>query len=110
MSLIKEGENKMRTIKVLENTSSETKREFYVPVITDTTPVRPENRPEKEIDLYFWQMIERNRRATEYSQNVAKHKVRPVSRLKLILSGLLAGTCMICFSIGFFWIGLISNF
>ena len=106
MSLIKEGENKMSAIKVLENTSAETKREFYVPVITDTTPVRPE----KEIDLSFWQMIERNRRATEYSQSVAKRKVRPVSRLKLILSGVLAGTCIICFSIGFFWIGLISNF
>ena len=106
MSLIKEGENKMSAIKVLENTSAETKREFYVPVITDTTPVRPE----KEIDLSFWQMIERNRRATEYSQSVEKRKVRPVSRLKLILSGILAGTCMICFSVGFFWIGLISNF
>ena len=106
MSLIKEGENKMSAIKVLENTSAETKREFYVPVITDTTPVRPE----KEIDLSFWQSIERNRRAKEYSQSVAKRKVRPVSRLKLILSGVLAGTCMICFSIGFFWIGLISNF
>ena len=104
--MIKEGENKMSAIKVLENTSAETKREFYVPVITDTTPVRPE----KEINLSFWQMIERNRRATEYSQSVAKRKVRPVSRLKLILSGILAGTCMICFSIGFFWIGLISNF
>ena len=61
-------------------------------------------------DLSFWQMIERNRRATEYSQSVAKRKVRPVSRLKLMLSGVLAGTCMICFSVWFFWIGLISNF
>ena len=96
----------MSAIKVLENTSVETKREFYVPTITDTTPVRPE----KEIDLSFWQNIERNRRAKEYSQSVAKRKVRPVSRLKLILSGLLAGTCMVWFSIGFFWIGLFSNF
>ena len=87
-------------------TNKETKREFYVPTITDTTPVRPE----KEIDLSFWKMVERNRRATEYSQSVAKRKVRPVSRLKLILSGLLAGTCMVGFSIGFFWIGLFSNF
>ena len=106
MSLIKEGENEMSAIKVLENTSAETKREFHVPTITDTTPVRPE----KEIDLSFWQNIERNRRAKEYSQSVAKRKVRPVSRLKLILSGLLAGTCMVGFSIGFFWIGLFSNF
>ena len=100
--MIKEREeNKMSAIKVLES-----KREFYVPTITDTTPVRAE----KEIDLSFWQMIERNRRATEYSQSVVKRKVRPVSRLKLILSGILAGTCIICFSVGFFWIGLISNF
>lgn len=106
MSLIKEGENKMSAIKVLENTTEPKAREFCVPTITDTTPVRPK----KEIDLSFWQMIERNRRATEYSQSVAKRKVRPISRLKLILSGLLAGTCMVGFSIGFFWIGLFSNF
>lgn len=92
----------MSAIKVLENASTETKREFYVPIITDTTPVRPE----KEIDLSFWQNIERNRRATEYSQSVARRKVRPVSRLKMILSGVLAGTCMVCFSVGFFIIGL----
>lgn len=96
----------MNAIKVTTTNTGETKREFYVPIITDTTPVRPK----KEIDLSFWKMVERNRRATEYSQSVAKRKVRPVSRLKLILSGLLAGTCMVGFSIGFFWIGLFSNF
>ena len=107
--MIKEREeNRMSAIKVLENTSAETKREFYVPTITDTTSVRPE----KEIDLYFWQMIERNRRAKEYSQNVQarRESKRICVKVKRILSGILAGTCMICFSIGFFWIGLISNF
>ena len=92
----------MSAIKVLENTSAETKREFYVPTITDTTPVRPK----KEIDLSFWQMIERNRRATEYSQNVARLQKSRTGKVKRILSGLLAGTCMIAFSVGFFVIGL----
>ena len=103
--MIKERGVNMNAIKAV-TTNKETKREFYVPTITSTEPIQME----KEINLSFWQMIERNRRATEYSQSVAKRKVRPVSRLKLILSGILAGTCMICFSIGFFWIGLISNF
>lgn len=98
----------MSAIKVLENTSAETKREFHVPTITDTTPVRPE----KEIDLSFWEMIERNRRATEYSQSVhvRQQSKRIGGKVKRILSGILAGTCMVCFSVGFFWIGLISNF
>ena len=97
----------MSAIKAV-TTNKETKREFYVPTITDTTPVRPE----KEIDLSFWKMIERNRRATEYSQNVqARRKSKRIGgKVNRILSGILAGTCMICFSIGFFWIGLISNF
>ena len=103
--MIKERGVNMNAIKAV-TTNKETKREFYVPTITSTEPIQME----KEIDLSFWKNIERNRRATEYSQSVAKRKVRPVSRLKLILSGLLAGTCMICFSVGFFWIGLISNF
>lgn len=104
MSLIKEGENKMSAIKVLENTTEPKAREFYVPTITNTTPVRPE----KEIDLSFWKMIERNRRATEYSQNVQarRESKRIGGKVNRILSGILAGTCMIAFSIGFFWIGL----
>lgn len=102
MSLIKEGENKMSAIKVLENTTEPKAREFCVPTITDTTPVRPK----KEIDLSFWQMIERNRRATEYSQSVARLQKSRTGRVKRILSGLLAGTCMIAFSVGFFVIGL----
>lgn len=98
----------MSAIKVLENTSAETKREFYVPTITNTTPVRPE----KEIDLSFWKNIERNRRAKEYSQSVQarRESKRIGGKVKRILSGLLAGTCMVGFSIGFFWIGLFSNF
>ena len=101
--MIKEREeNRMSAIKVLENTSAETKREFYVPIITDTTPVRPE----KEIDLSFWKNIERNRRAKEYSQNVARLQKSRTGRVKRILSGLLAGTCIISFSVGFFVIGL----
>ena len=94
----------MSAIKVLENTSVETKREFYVPTITDTTPVRPE----KEIDLSFWQSIERNRRAKEYSQSVQarRESKRICGKVKRILSGILAGTFMIAFSVGFFVIGL----
>ena len=89
----------MSAIKVLENTTEPKAREFYVPTITDTTPVRPE----KEIDLSFWQMIERDRRAKEYIQTVEKQSKRNV---KGIISGILAGTCMIAFSVGFFVIGL----
>lgn len=103
--IIKEREeNRMSAIKVLENTSVETKREFYVPTITDTTPVRPE----KEIDLSFWQSIERNRRAKEYSQSVQarRESKRICGKVKRILSGILAGTFMIAFSVGFFVIGL----
>ena len=101
--MIKEREeNRMSAIKAVTTNTEPKAREFYVPTITNTTPIRPE----KEIDLSFWQNIERNRRATEYSQSVARRKVRPVSRLKMILSGVLAGTCMVCFSVGFFIIGL----
>lgn len=94
----------MSAIKVLENASTETKREFYVPTITNTTPVRPE----KEIDLSFWKNIERNRRAKEYSQSVQarRESKRIGGKAKEIISGILAGTCMIAFTVGFFVIGL----
>lgn len=98
----------MNAIKVATTNTAETKREFYVPTITNTTPIRPE----KKIDLSFWQNIERNRRAKEYSQSVQarRESKRIGGKVKRILSGLLAGTCMVGFSIGFFWIGLFSNF
>ena len=104
MSLIKEGENRMSAIKAVTTNTEPKAREFYVPTITNTTPVRPE----KEIDLSFWKNIERNRRAKEYSQNVqARRESKRIGvKVKRILSGLLAGTCMVGFSIGFFWIGL----
>lgn len=88
----------MNAIKAV-TTNKETKKEFYVPTITNTTPVRAE----KEIDLSFWQMIERDRRAKEYIQTVEKQSKR---NAKGIISGILAGTCMIAFSVGFFVIGL----
>ena len=93
----------MNAIKAV-TTNKETKREFYVPTITSTEPIQME----KEIDLSFWKMIERNRRATEYSQNVQarRESKRIGGKVKRILSGLLAGTCMIAFSVGFFVIGL----
>lgn len=90
----------MSAIKIVE--TNKTERIFHVPTITDTTPVKMK----KEIDLSFWQMVERNRRATEYSQNVARLQKSRTSRAKEIISGILAGTCMIAFTVGFFWIGL----
>ena len=99
--MIKERGVNMNAIKAV-TTNKETRREFHVPTITTTEPVQMG----KEIDLSFWENIERNRRATEYSQNVARLQKSRTSRVKRILSGLLAGTCMVCFSVGFFIIGL----
>lgn len=87
----------MNAIKVLSK--EPTTERFHVPTITNTTPVRAE----KEIDLSFWQMIERDRRAKEYIQTVEKQSKR---NAKEIILGILAGTCMIAFTVGFFVIGL----
>ena len=101
--MIKERGVNMNAIKAV-TTNKETKGEFYVPTITSTEPIQME----KEIDLSFWQNIERNRRAKEYSQSVQarRESKRIGGKAKEIISGILAGTCMITFTVGFFVIGL----
>lgn len=80
-----------------------TKKGFNVPTITDTTPYKPE----KEIDLSFWKMIERDRKAKAYSESVsAQRETKRVFRTKEIISSIFAGFCMVLFTCGFFWVGL----